>query len=562
MPGKGSSALKQLERLKDSYGGDAAGRKIDLLEVLSKASFSRPKEVLALHEILCFLRAYPDSSKVLGQVGEMLRRFSRRKDLRRLRRDLSNSGIAGTEIRFRFFWFTAEWLARRWPERISVNWSDFDKRSDLVDILHLLLPYSETPALEEMVLSPRQWINRLKGPDETDAYFLIRRFKMLSGSSFGRENAFERLDIPIKLKADEGAPSRTLAAYPVKRITFQTRAFSDVRKSLRREIEAASVSVRQVSPQEGRKLIDLAREAMITRNRDLDAFEHASEEDVRLVDCGQGLQFACFGVVPERRLLLESVYGFLTLKNGVPIGYFLVGTLFGSAEVAYNMFETYRGAESGLIYSRALAMVRHLFGSDTFVVPPYQLGHNNPEALQSGAWWFYYKRGFRPRDPGVRRLLRAELKKMKASPRHRTDVTTLNNLASENMYLYLDRRRRTTIGTISSGDIGFRISSYMARRFGADRENGISTCSREAARLLGLRSFQGFTPGEKLAWERWSPLITTLEGIERWSSAQKRALVKVVRAKGGQRESRFVDLFDRHRRLRDAIVKLSEDDEA
>jgi len=143
---------------------------------------------------------------------------------------------------------------------------------------------------------------------------------------------------------------------------------------------------------------------MITRGRDLDAFEHAYDRDVRLVDCGQGLQFACFGVVPERRLLLEAVYGFLTLKNGVPIGYFLLGTLFRSSEVAFNVFETYRSAESGFIYSRALAMVRRLFGSDTFVVPPYQLGHNNPEALQSGAWWFYYKRGFRPHDPAVLRI--------------------------------------------------------------------------------------------------------------------------------------------------------------
>ena len=561
MAGTGSSALKELEHLKDAYSDGAAGRKLDLLKVLSRASLSRSRQVEALHEILCFLRAYPDSSEILDQVEGMLQRFSRRKDLGRFRKELANSGIAGTEISFPFFWFTAEWLARRWPKHVSIDWREFDKRDDLVEMLPLLLPYSESSALEELVSSPREWINRLKGPDETDAYFLTRRFKALSGDSFTREADFERLDIPIKLKAGDDTPSRTLAHYPVKKIAFRTGIFLQVRESLRREIVNAPVKVRAVSSREGRDLIDLARGAMITRSRDLDAFEHGSDKDVRIVDCDQGLQFACIGVVPERRLLLESVYGFLTIKNGIPIGYFLVGSLFGSSEVAYNMFETFRGAESGFIYSRALAMTRRLFGSDTFVVPPYQLGHNNQEALKSGAWWFYYKRGFRPQDPDVRRLLRGELKKMKRNRRHRTDVPTLNQLASENMYLYLGPRRRDTIATITSGTIASSIMSLQAHRFGADRERGIRTCSREAARLLGLRSLRRLTSGERLAWDRWSPVIVALKGIKGWSPAQKRALVAIVRAKGGQRESRFVELFDRHRRLHKAIVKLSESEE-
>src|SRR5258708_11776048 len=62
---------------------------------------------------------------------------------------------------------------------------------------------------------------------------------------------------------------------------------------------------------------------MVTRSRDLDVFSYADRNDVSLVDCGQGLQFVAFGAIPERRLLLEAVYGFLTLKNGVPIGYVL-----------------------------------------------------------------------------------------------------------------------------------------------------------------------------------------------------------------------------------------------
>jgi hypothetical protein len=552
-----ATALRELEQLKDTYGGHTALRKLDLLLALTKSPLSRAKEVLRLHEVLCFLRAYPDSREVLARVEEMLTSFQNRKDIKAHRKALENTGIRGTVIRFGFYWFTAYWLARRWPDRISIDWAAFDKKNELLEILPLLIPYSETPALDELSFSPREWVDQFKGPDETDARFLIGRFKALAGDSFGREIAYERLDIPIRLAPGPDTPSRTSARYPKSPVVFQRRPLVEVRTSFRDEIRRSPVRVQALPAGEGRRLIDLAREAMITRSRDLDAFEHAYRQDVRLVSCDRGLQFAAIGVIPERRLMLESVYGFLTVKNGIPIGYVLAGSLFRSTEAAFNMFETFRGAESSLVYSRALAMMRRLFGSDSFVVPPYQLGHGNPEALESGAWWFYYKLGFRPRDPRVRHILRAELKKMKRNPRHRTGVTTLNELASENMFLDLGRPRKHTVADMSPGDVGLRITRMLAERFGADREKGLKTCSREAARLLGVRSLKRFEAGEKLAWERWSPLIMVLPRIDKWDPAAKRALVEVIRAKGGQRESRFVELFDQHRPLQNAVLRLS-----
>ncbi|MGD9140104.1 MAG: hypothetical protein PVJ42_01050 [bacterium] len=551
-------ALETLEQLKADYGGDAARRKMEMLEVLEDASLSSAGKVFRLHETLCFLRAYPDSSDVLGQVEKMLSGFARRKDLRRNRRELANSGVAGTAIHYAFFWITACWLSERWPDRIYIDWGDFEKKKELMEFLHLLVHFSETPALDHLNFSQREWIKRLKGPDETDAYFLIRRFKALPGNSFVRETLYDRLIIPMRLSPGENTPSRTNARYPASPVVFQARPLSKARPRLRREIPRCPVRVSAVPPREARRLVDLAREAMVTRSRDLDAFEYAYEKDVRLISCDQGIQFVCLGVIPERRLLLDAVYSFLTLKNGVPIGYVLTSSFFRSSEVAFNMFETFRGAGSGIVYSRALAMVRRLFGSDTFAVPPHQLGYNNLEALESGAWWFYYKLGFRPRDPGVRRLLRMELNMMKRRPRHRTDIKTLNDLSSENMYFSMGKKRKDVIGEIYLGDIGLLVSRTLAERFGADREKAVRTFSREAARRLGLRSRQGFSAGERLAWERWSPLIMAVPGIEKWSAEDMRLLVRVVRAKGGRRESEFVRLFNRHRRLQKALIELTQ----
>ena len=68
---------------------------------------------------------------------------------------------------------------------------------------------------------------------------------------------------------------------------------------------------------------------------------------------------------PSRRFLLESMYGFLTLKNGVPIGYALASGLMQYAEVAYNVFETFRGGEAAHVYGRLLATVRWLFDASS-----------------------------------------------------------------------------------------------------------------------------------------------------------------------------------------------------
>jgi hypothetical protein len=557
MPSRGSRFLKQLEALKATHGGDAAVRKVELLRKLDRLRLARAGEVQSLHEILCFLRAYPDDPEVLRLVDRLLGGFERRSDLRRHRDALEDTGIAGTTIHYRFFWEMARWLARRWPEQLAIDWDELDDPSRLERFLPLLVAYYEAPALDVIDLPIRKWLDKLKGRGETDASFLIRRFDALRADSFGKETLYDDVDVPIRILPGPGTPSRTLARYKDDPVVFQAEPLLRGRPSLKDELRRPPHRVRTVSPREGRKLVDLAREAMVTRSRDLDAFAYADPRDVRLVDCGDGLQFACYGMTPERRLLFEAVYGFLTLKNGVPIGYVLSSALFGSSEIAYNVFETYRGGEAARVFGRVIAMVRHLFGSDAFAIDPYQLGHGNSEGLQSGAWWFYYKLGFRPDDPDIRRVLRGELKRMKARPRHRSSVATLEKLSSDYVYFFPGRERQDVMGRIDLGPVSLRLSRYVAERFGADREKAGRECSREAAQVLGVRPRRGFSAGERLAWERWSPLILCLPGVERWSRADKRALERVVRAKGGRRESDFVPLFDRHARLRRAILTVA-----
>ena len=135
---------------------------------------------------------------------------------------------------------------------------------------------------------------------------------------------------------------------------------------------------------------------MITRERDLAAFQYADPRDAFLVDDGDGLAFALVGMLPERRLLLPAVYGGLTLQNGVPIGYVQLDLLGRHAELSFNQFETFRDGGSARAFARFVAVTHHLFGCDGFSIEPYQLGQGNEEGIESGAWWFYHRFGFRP----------------------------------------------------------------------------------------------------------------------------------------------------------------------
>ena len=549
--------LRDLERVRDAFGPELGQRKLELLKRLERARLGTPRDVLRLHECLCFLRAYPDNARLLEQVEHMLEGFEKRRDLRRFSAKLLDTGIAGTDTYYSFYWPMARWLVERWPDRMTVDWEMFEKSDRLKELLSLLVTYSETPALDLEDFSTEAWVRRLKGRDETDATFLVRRFERLETNGFLKEAVYDGLDPFFKLSPGPGTPSRTRAKAPLKRIHFQAAALDRTRPDLHEAIGEPPRSVRRVSSREGQRYIDLAREAMVTRSRDLDAFSQADPRDVFLVDYGNGLQFAGMGMIPERRLLLESVYGFVTLRNGVPIGYVLSSALLRSSEVAYNVFETYRGGESATVFGRVVSMIHHLFGSSAFSLDPYQLGYGNEEGLESGAWWFYYKMGFRPVDAKVRRVLREELRRMAADSSHRSDRATLEKLASEYTFFHVGRPRPDVLGLVDLGAIGLAVSGFLAKRFGSRREEGVAWCMQEAARVLNVRSLRGWARGEQLAWERWSPLVLVLPGLPRWSKAERRDLVEVIRGKGGQSELTFVERANRHARLHDALAALA-----
>ncbi len=544
--------LGMLERWKDRYGPGCAEAKLALLRRLERAALRSARAVLRLHELLCFLRAYPDDARVLAQVERMLGHFAGRADFRRRREALTDSGIAGTAIRYRFFWSTLRWLVRRWPERIEIDRSEPEVADKLAVALPLLLTWGEATALKAFDLPAFVALDRLRARGESDAAFFARRIEAMPGDGFTREAFHDAIEPTYELKPGADTPARTRAKHGAAPMAWQREPLHRARPDPREELGRMHHGVRLASAREGNQLIELARSAMLTRSRDLDAFAYGNARDVRLVDDGGGLGFVLIGVAPERRALVAATWGYLVLHNGVPIGYgetFVAGR---SAAMTFNIFASFRGAEAAYTFARTLAMVRHLFGAESFSLDPYQLGKGNDEAIASGAWWFYYKLGFRPWTAEARRLERQELARMRADKAHRSSAATLRALAESHLVFDCSRSRTPSLTPIA--ELGLRIGDGLAASAGGERERALKECIRETMRLTGVRSLVVFSAGERLAWERWSPLVVfALPGVSRWSRADRRDLARVILAKGGRDENEFIARFAAHPKVQRAL---------
>lgn len=554
-----ATCLTRLEMIRTVFDQDIAVQKLELLDTLKKKRLTTARQVQRLHDLLCFICAYPDNEQVYALANTLLHKFASRSDLKQHRKVLVNSGIAGTSIDYQFYWPMACWLAKNWPEQLQLLWQHIDvpRQQKLLKLMPLLVPFNEATAFDEYDFPPKQWLHRLKGKNETDAVFFTRRLAACFGNDFEREAIHDDLDLSYRLVAATTSPSLATTRYQHSSVVCQRRSLDQTRPDLKTWLRQCPVNVQPLSIPQGKILVDLARKTMVTHERDLDAFSYGNPADVSLIDFGDGYQIACIGVIAERRYLIHATYGFLNLKNGIPIGYMALSTAFRTADVAFNLFSAFRGAEAALVYARNLAIAHRHFGANTFIVDPYQLGYNNQDGLKSGVWWFYYKLGFRPTDKDVRKLLQQELAKIKKTAGYRTPLTVLNQLASANMYFNLDNHQADYETLAALSPIVPGLSAYLASRFGAEREHGLRVCAEEVSARLGL-TYKSMRQDEILALQRWSPLLLNLGQIEKWSRADRDNLIKLLRGKGQPRETEYLFPLNQHDRLQREILAFAD----
>jgi hypothetical protein len=303
-------------------------------------------------------------------------------------------------------------------------------------------------------------------------------------------------------------------------------------------------------------IIDVARSTLAVRHRETDPVTFATVEDVSLFEMGAGVDVALFGHLPGHRTPIETYYGYVLAKNRVPIAYGGGWIFCGRCEIGLNIFETFRGGESMNTFAQLLRLYRHQFGIERFTIDPYQIGEGNPEAIRSGALWFYYRFGFRSQDPDTRDAAEREWSRTHAEPGYRTSARVLRRLVEYPLELELEAIEAEKL--FEPTELSLGVTRWIGERFHGEREQARKWSIHRLHRVLQPLDQSRWRKAEVAAFDDFCLLMGPIPDLARWPVADKRALVQLMRAKGGHRERSFATQLKRHRRLRAAWKKIAD----
>jgi hypothetical protein len=523
--------VAELAALAGSFGPAAARRKLRLLEQLERAARHSLRDLRALHDVLCFLRAYPDDARVLRAVLAVIGRLRSWLEAAGDAADsptLADTGYPGSVLRGEF----SLPLLRRVPAAFEIDWEELGAEGEesIANALGLLVTSAECQALDDIELPLQEWFGVARPADaRSDLGFLLDLFERSPLDPAVRDHVFESCAIPVRHVLERPGSGRCEVAWPTARTHYQ-------RKELERALISPATVVRRpfaargrLGMRRGEQLIQLAQLALCSRGLEIRTLSYANARDVSLLACGRGLAIALIGVVPRYRDPLESHYVFLVLKNGVPVAYGPSTVSLGCCEIGINLFPEFRGAEIRFVYPQFMRVLHQVLGARYFFLTPYGMGESNPDAIRTGAFWFYRKLGFLPTNPAVEELARQEEERLRNEPGSRSNKAMLRRLSHTGAYLDLSGGE---CRPLDLGAIGLRQSRFVSGSFGGDRGRATERCIRRLARDLGLPRVPALDAGERRAWEMLAPLLVRIPGLGAWSTRDKRRLRRILREKG------------------------------
>ena len=502
-----TNLLADLDELKNQFSPVVSRRIERLLKQLSRKKFNDTDSLVRYHEILLFLRAYPQSASMVRNTERELRGFSNRVSyLQEQEIDLSPlqhpeiSGIAGTAVTDTFSFYIVRWLQRRYSSQVAIDWDWFEDENRLAETWPRFIPLLEEDAFVEAHVPYREWLAAArKGRSELS--WLIERFNELPKLDQERAELYDSQQIYVRWTPRFNI-SRTGMRVPGRNSFYHRGPLIQRRDiDLRKELAAPSPPFQRLSAAAGEKALDMARAASTIRYRELYCFTHGDQKHVYRVELGRGVELFVMGLPPEKRLPLRACHAAMIYKNNVPIGYFEGLSLFERMESGFNLYYTFRDGETAWLYARTLNVFHHFTGVTAFSLDPYQIGHENEEGIESGAFWFYRKLGFRPTHKDALQLALKEEEKIRTRKGYRTPPAILRKLAQSPMIFELD---------------GERVGDW----------------DRFQIRKIGFRAQHGL------------------------SAEEKQALEQIYKAKASREEVKYLRWLQRDERLRSMIIKL------
>ncbi len=472
------SNFKNLLKIQTHWNSNFILQKIELLKLLKQNDLPNTKLLIKYNDLLLFLHTHPANEELLRLTNSELERIA--KFLKRLPQadkiHFENSGLPYTNLYSRLSCDLISWLIE---QQIEINCDLISPEgTELVELLKLTLPDIEKE-FTAICDTNESLLEVLKIRNKNLLPFILNQCNQFNSSPLVKDFHFDKLQliINVQTKANKYL-SKTYNRLAVREIFYQPEI---CKKWNYNEILNKPLPKVHIPDSEwNSKIVSVSKIKLLLLQRETEPVSYMDAGSIRYYELERGISIAVFTMVPERQLPLESYVGYTLFKNGYPAAYGGAWILGNRALFGINIFDWFRGGESGFIMAQLLRTYRQLFSVDYFEIEPYQYGLNNPEGIESGAFWFYYRFGFKPLDPELSRLAKQEVDKMQKNKLYRSSKNTLLRFTESNLALNLAKYT-----PIAMWQIRNRITNMLHTNYKDDRQWAKADCIKKFQTITG-----------------------------------------------------------------------------
>lgn len=522
-------SINELKASVSLFNETSASKKKELLTLCAKIKLNSKKLIELYNESLLFLLGYSENEELyLLAKKEMERLAESVKKLSAAKIDqLERTGIAYTQTQAANSYTLVKWLLKTYPNQVALH--SFDETGvHPKEVLHHALSEMEFEFAFTEKLNPIKWLELAAGSKNKKDLLIcmINLFERINASDLIKDQLFESLKVYISVIPKNKELSKGFGNFELHKNYYHANGLLkkfDERELINKKLPAP----KKLSEAEKNTIIEKARIALFLLNRETEPVVYSNADGLLFYELEHGLSIALFSILPERRLPLESYIGFMMFKNGYPMAYG-GGWLFGDRSLlGINIFEHFRGGESAFVFCQLLRSYKQSFGANYFEVEPYQFGKNNPEGIQSGAFWFYYRFGFRPVDAELKQLALNEAEKIKNEKGYRSSYETLKRFTNSNLAVnFADQPQPINPSIISD-----YITEQIKLKFKGDRAAAEKYCLQKLKTDVGIE-INKTNKEEKIGITKLSFFIGFCLDTSRVSSSDKNKLKDMVLEKG------------------------------
>lgn len=503
--------IRTLEKFNTELSSENEGLKIEIIKVLTTRKLDNANWLFRFNEFLLWNLAYPSSQRLykvclagLNNVERQLKVLPPKK-----KESLLNTGLPHTMVQGIFSRELVTWMALNFTNRTELD-SFAEDGVHPQEVLRLLFPLPESEVIAMEDLNPEEFADEVYGNSKLKLKLLCEDFNRSHLPVAAADYLFDSLKLFVNFYLDGKHLSRSFLRSPHARVFYHDKIQKHLDfKSFIETPISEPITLDSVSRQ---SLVSTMRLMLLSLSRETDPITSIDEDNVELFELERGLSICLMGIRPDKRLAFESYIGYMAFKNGLPIAY--GGSwLFGKrALFGINIFESFRGGESALIFCSLLRLYHKRYGVSYFEVEPYQYGEGNPEGIKTGAFWFYYRFGFRPLDKNLSKIAAREFDKILRDKSYRTSEKILESFTASNIYIHLADEKVIPPSALSLSE---GISALIRKGFKGNRALAIQKAVSVASEVFGQIELDILNDTERNSCENFALLYLSLNPSRR-----------------------------------------------